>query len=170
MLFGDLEGLNKVYDSEGILIPQKNECVLATFNGYFEKLEQEIHKHWRIEFFDGAGIFILTDKRMVFMREPLKYDKKFKFSGSRFAELADWEYWTNRANKAREAGAKEFIELPYDEIQKIRTGKKFSEILVKSSKNNLRITVDALVGVELERLQTEEGKVEPVICFEKRED
>jgi hypothetical protein len=170
MLFGDLEGLNKVYDKEGILIPKKNECILATFDGYFEKLEQQMHKHWRIEFFDGPGIFILTDKRLVFMREPLKYDQKFKFSGGRFAELADWEYWTNRANKARQAGAKEFIELPYNEIENVKNGKKFSEILVKSGNENYRITVDVLVGVELERLQSEEGKLEPIICFEVIDD
>jgi hypothetical protein len=30
MLYGDLEGQNKVYDSEGILIPLENESLMVT--------------------------------------------------------------------------------------------------------------------------------------------
>jgi hypothetical protein len=167
MQFGDIEGLNKIYDSEGIMIPQENECVLSTLNGYIKKVEQEIHKHWRIMFFDGPGLFVLTDKRLVFLREPQKYNQNAKFSGKRLAELADWEYWTNRSNKAREAGAKEFIELPYSEIETVRNGKKLSEITVRSKNKDFRIALDCVIGNELETLQNQKGKIEPLLCFEK---
>ena len=166
MNYGDIEGIDKIYDSEGILIPKANECVLTTFDGYVEKLEQQLHMHWRIKFFDGNGVFVLTDKRLVFLREPLRYDTKFKFGGDRFAELADWEYWTNRANKAREASAKEFIELPYTEIEKIENGKQFSRINVRSGEDKYRLLVTREVGIELEKLQNAGGKIEPIICFD----
>ena len=63
MLYGDLEGANKIYDSEGILIPNKNECVMATIDGYTKKVEQQIRLKWRIVFYDGGGVFVFTDKR-----------------------------------------------------------------------------------------------------------
>jgi hypothetical protein len=166
MRFGDLEGMGTVYDKEGILIPHDDECVLTTMDGYFEKLEKRIRLKWRIEFFDGAGFFVLTDKRLVFLRDPLKYETEFKFSSKRFATMADWEYWVNRSNKASEACAKEFVEVPYSEIEKIKNGKRFSHILVNHQHERYRIVVDSKIGTELEKLQSSGGKVQPLICFE----
>ncbi len=166
MNYGDIEGIDKIYDSEGILIPKNNECILTTLDGYLEKLEQHEHLHWRIKFFDGNGIFVLTDQRLVFLREPLKYETKFKFTADRFAELADWEYWTNRSNKALAAGAKEFIELPYSEILKVENGKDFSYIHITANGEKYRLLVACEVGVELEKLQNTDGKIEPIICFD----
>ena len=166
MLYGDIEGQGKVYDSEGTLIPHKDECVMATFNAYTRKGEQQIRLKWRIMFFDGPGTFVFTDKRLVFLRNPLKYDRDFKFSGDRFATLADWEYWTNRSNKALEVGAKEFFEIPYSEIEKVKTGSDQSIIFVKSGNDRFRFTVEANVGAELQKLQDEDNKIQPIICFE----
>jgi len=167
MRFGDLEGMGTVYDREGIVIPQDNECVLSTMDGYLEKLEKRIRLKWRIEFFDGAGFFVLTDHRLIFLRDPLKYETEFKFSSKRFATMADWEYWVNRSNKACEAGAKEFVEVPYSEIEKIKNGKNISQILVNHDDDRYRIVVESKVGVELEKLQSSDGKIQPLICFEQ---
>ena len=153
MRYGDIEGKGKVYDSDGVLIPNKNECILSTFDGYVEKVEKRIHLKWRPEFYDGMGIFILTDERLVFLRDPILYEKKFKFSGKRFATLADWEYWTNRSNKAIEACAKEFIQIPYKEIEKVEKGKTLSRIFVASQENKYRVVTDSKVGTELIKLQ-----------------
>ena len=169
MLYGDLEGKGKVYDDEGIVIPVSDECVMATFNGYVRKVERNIRHKWRVEFFDGLGVFLLTDKRLVYIREPIKYDKPAKFSAGRFATLSDWEYWTNRSNKALSAGAKEFIEVPLTEIKKIKTGELNSQILVKTEDNDYRITVDSHVTKEIEKFQNAkaDGEVKmPLICFE----
>jgi hypothetical protein len=166
MLFGDIEGQGKVYDDEGTLIPQKNECVMSTFNAYCRKGEKQIRLKWRIMFYDGPGTFVFTDKRLVFLRNPLKYDRDFKFSGSRFATLADWEYWTNRSNKALEVGAKEFFEIPYNEIEKVKTGQDQSWIIVKSGDEKFRFTLESKVGAELQKLQNEDSKIQPIICFE----
>ncbi len=167
MLYGDLEGLGKVYDSDGIVIPNKNECVMASFNGYVRKLEKSIRHKWRVEFFDGFGLFVLTDKRLVYIRNPINYDSKFKFSGGRFATLSDWEYWTNRSNKAMERGAKEFIEIPLNEIEKVRNGRSYSILQVNEKNDKYRVMVDAHVGEELEKFQNKEKKIMPLICFEE---
>lgn len=170
MLYGDLEGLEKVYDADGIVIPHKSECVMASFNGYVKKLEKSIRHKWRVEFFDGLGLFLLTDKRLVYIRDPIKYDSKFKFSGGRFATLADWEYWTNRSNKSIDAGAKEFFEIPLDQIEKIKTGRTHDIIYVNDEQDKYRVTVDTHVGKELLKYQTEGNKMMPLICFEELKD
>ncbi|WP_455392486.1 hypothetical protein [[Eubacterium] cellulosolvens] len=167
MLYGDIEGQGKVYDDEGTLIPLKEECVMSTFNAYCRKGEKQIRLKWRIMFYDGLGTFVFTDKRLVFLRNPIKYDRSFKFSGDRFATLADWEYWTNRSNRALDAGAKEFFEISYSEIEKVKTGSDISRIFVKTEDERFRFTVEAKVGAELEKLQTQEGKLQPIICFEE---
>jgi len=169
MLYGDMEGKGRIYDEEGIIIPDRNECVMISFNGYVRKVERRIRHKWRVEFFDGLGLFLLTDKRLVYIREPIKYDKPAKFSGGRFATLSDWEYWTNRSNKALDANAKEFIEIPLTEIEKIKTGKLNSRILVKCENNNYRITVDSHVTKEIEKFLNPQADSEakmPLICFE----
>ena len=130
MLIGDIEGLNKIYDADGTLIPKKDECVMSTFNAYCRKAEKKIRLKWRIIFYDGLGLYVFTDNRMVFLRNPIKYETSFKFSGSRFATLSDWEYWTNRSNKALEKSAKEFFEIPYDEIEKVNIGSSTCRIIV----------------------------------------
>ncbi len=170
MLYGDLAGIGKIYDSDGIVIPHENECVMASFKGYVRKVERRLRGKWRVEFYDGLGLFILTDKRLVYIRNPIKYDKPFKFSGGRFATLSDWEYWTNRANKAIDAGAKEFFELPLNEIEKVKNGKLNSSIFVNDKGNKYRITLDAHVGHELEKFQNEGDKSMPLICFEEIKD
>ncbi|MCK5560004.1 MAG: hypothetical protein KAJ51_05400 [Thermoplasmata archaeon] len=170
MQYGDLEGQNNVYDSEGILIPLKDECVMATIDGYTKKVEKKIRLKWRIVFYDGGGVFILTDKRLVFIRDPIKYERPFKFSGGRFATLADWEYWTNRSNKAIEAGAKEFFEIGYEEITKVKNGKRFSKIIVKVEDTKFRFVVDANIGKMLVKLQEKDKSIQPLICFENYDD
>jgi hypothetical protein len=167
MKYGDIEGQGSVYDSEGTLIPLKNECVMSTFSGFCQKVEQQVLLKWRIKFYDGPGLFVLTDKRLVFLRNPLIYNIPFKFSGSRFATLGDWEYWTNRSNKAVEQGAMEFFEIPYSEIEKVKTGRKFSRVFINSGDDKFRLTVESKVGAELEKLQDEDKKVQPIICFEE---
>jgi hypothetical protein len=167
MQYGDLEGLGTVYDSDGIVIPDKKECVMASFNGYVRKLERSIRHKWRVEFFDGLGLFVLTDKRVVYIRNPIKYESKFKFSGGRFATLSDWEYWTNRSNKAKEMGAKEFIEIPLNEIETVKNGKSYSILQVNDKNDKYRLMVDAHVGLELEKFQDKEKNIMPLICFEE---
>lgn len=166
MQYGDIEGLGKIYDTEGIIIPVKNECVLSTSDGYLEKLEKRLRMKWRIQFFDGPGIFVLTDQRLIFIRDPILYEKKFKFSKDRFATLADWEYWVNRSNKAIKVGAKEFVEIPYDEIEKVKNGKNYSRIFINFKGDEFRVTMNAQIGEELERLQDKDKKIQPLICFE----
>ena len=167
MQFGDLEGKDNVYDSEGILIPQENECVLTTMDGYAKKVEKKVRLKWQIVFYDGSGVFVFTDKRLVFLREPVKYERPYKFSGGRFATLADWEYWTNRSNKAIDAGAKEFFVIPYEEIEKVKNGNKLSKVIVKTSDTKFRFIVDVNVGKTLAQLQEGDDKIQPLICFEK---
>jgi hypothetical protein len=166
MQFGDLEGKDKVYDSEGILIPMKNECILSTMDGYTKKAEKKVRLKWQIVFYDGGGVFVFTDKRLVFLREPVKYEQPYKFSGGRFATLADWEYWTNRSNKAIDAGAKEFFEIQYDEIEKVKNGKKLSKIIVRTGEKKFRFIVDVNIGKTLAQLQEGDNNIQPLICFE----
>jgi hypothetical protein len=167
MFYGDIEGLGKIYDSDGIMIPDNNECVIASFNGYIRKVEKRFRYKWRVEFFDGLGLFILTDKRLVYIREPIKYDSKFKFSGGRFATLADWEYWTNRSNKSIKAGAKEFVNIPLNEIEKVENGREYSILRVDDKTDKYQVMVDSHVGEELEKFQDKGKNIMPLICFEE---
>ena len=116
MLYGDLEGIGKIYDKNGKFIHKSKECIFSTLKGYCKKVEKKLQTAWRVLFFDGPGLFIFSDRRLVFIREPIKYDKPLNFSGSRFATMSDWEYWTLRANKAIVKGAMEFIEIPIEEF------------------------------------------------------
>lgn len=169
MLYGDLEGKGKIYDKNGKFIHKSKECIFSTLEGYCKKVEKKLQTAWRVLFFDGPGLFIFSDRRLVFLREPIKYETSLKFSGSRFATMSDWEYWTNRAKKAIEAGAKEFIEIPYNEIEKVKNGKLMSKIYVKSENVKYKVTVDGDIGRELARIITEE-EIEPLFCFKVEED
>jgi hypothetical protein len=113
---------------------------------------------------------VFTDKRLVFLRDPVKYERPYKFSGGRFATLADWEYWTNKSNKVVDAGAKEFFEIPYTEVDKIKSGKELSRIIVNDGKNKFRFVVDTNVGKILAQLQKGDSKIQPLICFEELPD
>ena len=139
---------------------------MSTFNEYCRKAEKKIRLKWRIIFYDGLGLYVFTDNRMVFLRNPIKYETSFKFSGSRFATLSDWEYWTNRSNKALEKSAKEFFEIPYDEIEKVNIGSSTCRIIVNSKKEKFKFTLDADVGNVLQKLQDKDKKIQPIICFE----
>jgi hypothetical protein len=136
-------------------------------DGYTKKAEKKVRLKWQIVFYDGGGVFIFTDIRLVFLRDPVKYERPYKFSGGRFATLADWEYWTNRSNKTIEAGGKEFFEIPYEEIYKVKNGNKLSKIIVKTEDTKFRFIVDANVGKTMAKLQKVGSEFQPLICFDK---
>lgn len=126
MRLGDLDGKNRVYDSEGIVILAKSERLI----GKYENVFLDITGAWRTwcvrNIFPGdAGraVCYVTDRRIVFVRRPDVYK-----AGAYLMTPVGAPQGVADMYKARtilEAGGFEYCELLPDDFRfyrKVRTG------------------------------------------------
>ncbi len=167
MHVGDIEGKGTIYDEEGHPILEEDESIVHQRQGFCRKGEKRLHMHWRTIFFDGAGCFFFTDRRIIFLREPAVHDSPAQFSFDRLASLSDHEYWTNRSNLARLSGAREFFEVEYEELETVKHRWRSSKLVARAAGTKYKFTIDDATGAALEEA-IENGECNAShVCFEK---
>ena len=157
MKIGDLEGKGKIYSDDGTLILHKGETIKKRFKGtclnWATRKRSKIHG---IKNFEGEGEFIVTDKRVLFLRQPREFPPGYWAVGRQSGGLVgdelvgggDWQYALARSNRAKEQGGMEYLETTLDEIVRINVGKNNSRIYIKNS-DEFTLIVDKKTGEEL---------------------
>lgn len=157
MKIGDVEGKGKIYNEDGEPILDRDEETKARFPGiclnWATRKGGKIHS---IMNFEGEGEFILTDKRLLFLREPRKFPPGYWAVGRQAGGLVgdelvgggDWQYVLARSNRAKEMGGLEFLEIALDDIKRINISRENAQIFIQN-KDKFRLIVDTNTGEKL---------------------
>jgi hypothetical protein len=157
MKHGDIDGKGKIYDDAGQMLFHDGECESKVINGDVVGIYKRHKAGWKVIFMDGPGCFVFTNVRTVFLRDPKAYAGGQDKIAKRLHSLSDGQYWPDKADHAKEAGAKEFFEVHHDEIKNIKHGKKDSSIFVEVEGLKHKIVVNKEIGEALETLLKEGG-------------
>lgn len=157
MNIGDLDGQGKIYDLDGNPILEPEEKIEAQFIGtclnWATRKKGKIHG---IKNFEGAGDFIITNKRLLFLRRPREFPPGYWAAGRQSGGLigdelvggGDWQYALARSNRTKEQGGLEFIEIALDEIKRINISKNNAHIFIEN-KDKFKLIVDKHTGEKL---------------------
>lgn len=157
MRLGDIDGKGKIYDNSGNMLFHDGECMTKKMDGMCTGIYKKHKAGWKVIFMDGPGCFVMTNLRMVFLREPKTYPGGEDKVAKRLYSLSDGQYWPDKADRAREKGAKEYFEILHDEVKKIKHSKKESSIFVESEEGKHKIILDNNIGETLENILKEGG-------------
>ena len=142
MKIGDLEGKGEIYSEDGEPILQDQETIKGRFKGtcinWATRKKGKLHG---INNFEGEGEFIITDKRLLFLRAPREFPPGYWAVGRQSGGLVgdelvgggDWQYALARSNRAREQGGLEFLEIDLYEIARINIGNNDAQIFIDNS-------------------------------------
>lgn len=131
---GHLDGKNSVYDTEGQLILDSDEVLLSKHIG----VDLNVTKSWRTWFMNSvieteAGSFscFMTDKRMVFIRnpDPWKAGAYLMTPYGAAGGIAD----SYRAKWIAEAGGFEYYEVCLEDIKHFKAYRNCVDLLIMSS-------------------------------------
>jgi hypothetical protein len=154
---GDIDGKGTVYDESGQMLFHHGECASQTITGMAYGVYKKYKAGWKVVFMDGPGCFVITNLRSVFIRDPKSYAGSDDKVAKRLYSMSDGQYWPDKADKAKEAGAREYFEIYHDEVEKIKHGRKDSTIYIEWEGLKHKITVDKTMGEALEKVLTEGG-------------
>jgi len=157
MKLGDIDGKGTVYDDSGQMLFHDGECASQTITGNTYGVYKRYKAGWKVVFMDGPGCFVITNLRSVFIRDPKSYPGGDDKVAKRLYSLSDGQYWPDKADKAKEAGAREYFVVYHDEVEKIKHGRKDSTIFIEWEGLKHKITVDKPMGEALEKVLTEGG-------------
>jgi hypothetical protein len=157
MKIGDVEGKGNIYNEDGEPILLRDENIRGRFRGtcinWATRKRGKIHG---IMNFEGEGEFILTDKRLVFLRKPREFPPGYWAVGRQSGGLVgdelvgggDWQYALARSNRAKEMGGLEFLEIGLGEIERINIGKENAQIYIQND-DKFQLIVDKNTGEKL---------------------
>jgi hypothetical protein len=157
MKLGDIDGKGTVYDDSGQMLFHDGECASQTITGNTYGVYKKWKAGWKVVFMDGPGCFVITNLRSVFIRDPKSYPGGDDKVAKRLYSMSDGQYWPDKADKAKEAGAREYFVVYHDEIEQIKHGRRDSTIFVQWEGLKHKITVDKPMGEALEKVLTEGG-------------
>jgi hypothetical protein len=157
MRFGDVDGKGAVYDESGQMLFHEGECASKTLDGMCIGIYKRHKAGWKVIFMDGPGCFVITNLRMVFLREPKSYPGGDDKVAKRLYSMSDGQSWPDKADRAKEAGAKEFFEIMHDEVEKIKHSRNESNIFVNAEGTKHKVTVDKEIGEALEKILKDGG-------------
>lgn len=157
MKIGDLEGQEKIYDKNGEPILQPQEIIETRFIGtclnWATRKKGKIHG---IKNFEGAGEFIITNERLLFLRSPREFPPGYWAAGRQSGGLigdelvggGDWQYALARSNRTKEQGGLEFLDIDLEEIKRINITKNNAYIFIENS-DKFKLIVDKITGEKL---------------------
>lgn len=163
MNIGDVEGKGKIYNDEGEPILLRGETVKERFRGFcINWATRKRGKIHGIMNFEGEGEFIITDKRLMFLRRPREFPPGYWAVGRQSGGLVgdelvgggDWQYALARSNRAKEMGGLEFLEIELDEIERINIGKENAQIHIQNE-DKFQLIVDKNTGERLSHIFSE---------------
>ena len=157
MRLGDIDGKGTIYGDSGNMLFHDGECMSKTLDGMCIGIYKKHKAGWKVIFMDGPGCFVITNLRTVFLREPKTYPGGDDKVAKRLYSMSDGQYWPDKAERAKAAGAKEFFEVMHDEVEKIKHGRKESSIIIEVEGEKHKIVVDNKIAKTLEQLLKEGG-------------
>jgi hypothetical protein len=164
MNIGDVEGKGKIYNDKGEPILLKDETIKERFRGFcINWATRKRGKIHGIMNFEGEGEFIVTDRRLMFLRKPREFPPGYWAVGRQSGGLVgdelvgggDWQYALARSNRAKEMGGLEFLEIELDEIERINIGKENAQINIQNE-DKFQLIVDKNTGERLSHIFSEE--------------
>ena len=160
MNIGDMDGKGTIYDDNGNPILKEGEEERDSFRGmcinWATRKKGKLHG---IMNFEGEGDFIVTNKRLIFLREPREFPpgywavgrQKGGLVGDEFVGGGDWQYALARSNRTRKMGGLEFIEVPLEEISRINIGAESTNLHIRNG-DRFKLVVDSTTGERLASL------------------
>lgn len=157
MKIGDVEGKGKIYNEEGEPILERDERIRERFRGsclnWATRKGGKIHG---IKNFEGEGEFIVTDKRLLFLRQPREFPPGYWAVGRQSGGLVgdelvgggDWQYALARSNRAKEMGGLEFLVIELNEIKRLNIGKDSVQIYIQND-DKFQLIIDKNTGESL---------------------
>ncbi len=156
MKFGDLQGKNKVYDSDGEPILNKGEKLDRSMTAYCGRGWRRYKLGWRTIIFEGEGTFYFTNERLIFIRSLEFKSQVHTFNVKK--EMGDFggsAYRAHRANRAVQQGGYDFLEIPLNEVQKVKLedNKGRAVVFVKDEKDKFKLYFDIGVGEKIQEIR-----------------
>lgn len=157
MKIGDVEGKGKIYNENGEPILTEEENIRERFYGlcinWATRKGGKIHG---ILNFEGEGEFIVTNKRLLFLRKPREFPpgywavgrQKGGLVGDELVGGGDWQYLQARSNRTLKMGGLEFLEVSLDEIARINISKENAQIYIEND-DKFKLLVDNDTGEKL---------------------
>jgi hypothetical protein len=157
MKIGDLDGQDKIYSKSGEPILHNEETIKERFIGmcinWATRKKGKLHG---IMNFEGEGEFIITDKRLLFLRKPREYPagywavgrQKGGLVGDELVGGGDWQYALARSNRTKEMGGLEFLEIGLEEIKRINITSESAFIFIENA-DKFKLIVDKNTGEKL---------------------
>jgi hypothetical protein len=157
MKIGDLDGQDIIYDKSGEPILQNEETINERFIGMcINWATRKKGKFLSIMNFEGQGEFIVTNKRLLFLRKPREFPagywavgrQKGGLVGDELVGGGDWQYALARSNRTKEMGGLEFIEIALEEIKRINISSESAFIFIENA-DKFKLIVDKNTGERL---------------------
>ena len=139
MKFGDLQGKNKVYDSDGEPILNKGEKLDRSMTAYCGRGWRRYKLGWRI--------FI---RSLEFKSQVHTFNVK-----KEMGDFGGSAYRAHRANRAVQQGGYDFLEITLNEVQKVKLedNKGRAVVFVKDEKDKFKLYFDIGVGEKIQEIR-----------------
>jgi hypothetical protein len=157
MKIGDLDGQNKIYDENHDPILSEGETIKDRFFGicinWATRKKGKLHG---IMNFEGQGEFFVTERRVLFLRNPREFPAGYWAAGRQKGGLVgdelvgggDWQYALARSNRTKEKGGLEFLEIEIEEIKRINISNNNAQIFIENDEK-FKLIVDTNTGEKL---------------------
>ena len=137
MIVGDIAGKGTIYDNSGKAIVEPDEDLLDFFKGrtrswiaeYQEKIKEVNLTGAQKLYFNGE--FTITNKRILFLAEPRHFTDESISMGFLGGSTEDFQHVVNRSNITKENNGRFYLQIGWEEIEKIRIGPVNSYIYLK---------------------------------------
>lgn len=137
MIVGDITGKGTIYDDSGKAIVHPDEALLDFFKAKSRSWAAEYQEKIREVNLSGAhkihfdGEFTVTNKRILFLAEPRSFDEELSSMGILGGSADDFQHVMNRSNITKEEEGRLYLQIGWQEIDKIKIGPVNSHVYLK---------------------------------------
>jgi len=159
MIVGDIAGKGTIYDDSGKAIVEPDEDLLDFFKGktrswvaeYQEKIKEVNLTGAQKLYFNGE--FIITNKRILFLAEPKHFTEESISIGFLGGSTEDFQHVMDRSNITKEKNGRFYLQIGWQEIEKIRIGPVNSYVYLKLDGNkSFKFVFDKETGRRLKQI------------------
>jgi hypothetical protein len=157
MRIGNIDGLGIIYDENGEIILGNNEKLVDKFKAKCAVIYKKDQKEFGYKslFIRGEGTILLTNRRFVFIREPLSVLEIIDQHGAGGLHLSAKDI--QKAKNIRQAKAKEYVSFDLYEISRINRAFLKWGILIRIGLEEYCVAVNKRTMDAIERIMKEEN-------------
>ena len=153
MRYGDIKGKGKIYSASGEPIILPGERISERVEGGLHRGWVRYKLGWRTILFKGYGSYIFTNKRIIYLERPKFVEKIHTFNiDHELGDFGGWDYHAHRMRRATAMGAFIFLELPIDEITKVKLKKNHTLVFVDDKKHKYKLVIDNEIAPKFEKV------------------